>query len=293
MTLAYYDGAFVDKDDIKISPFDYGFARGMTLFEFTRLYGGKPFRLDDHIRRFQIGALAMGMQLPVTLGAITQAVHHLAAQNRFAHSAVKFYLTQGESRASTGFGFKGSADFTPHFMMIEEEVHPKHPEAPRGTDEHRRGIALKTVPFMRQIAEAKSINYAAGFIAARQLGDAFDEILYTNPDGTITETTTSNFFCVIDGVLCTPAQDMLKGVTRSVMLELARTNNISAAERDITSADLAHASEAFITGTFIEMLPVRRVDDIAFKATTDAPVYSALRKTFSTFIATTCHGAAA
>ena len=286
MPIAYLDGQFLDKSEIKISPIDYGFARGMTLFEFTRLYGGVPFRLEDHIRRFEKGAAFMGIPVPLSVAAITETVAHIAAQNTYPHSGMKFYLTMGECGKPGAFGFSACSDFTPHLMMIEEELKPLHPDAPRGLPLHQKGIALKTVPFARQIPEAKTINYAPGFIAARHLaGTAYDEILYCHPDGYVTETTASNFFCVIDGVLCTPKRGMLDGVTRGVMLELARQMNIPVSERDLTPDDLRGATEAFITGSFLEMLSARMVDDIIYDHTMDGPVFAALRQALTVLIA--------
>lgn len=289
MVLAYYDGQFIDKEQIKISPLDYGFARGVTLFEFTRIYGCIPFRLEDHIQRFENGAKAMGITLNMTADEMMKAVNRITWANKFPHSGIKFYLTMGECGKAGIYGFSTCDDFTPHMMMIEEEVHPQAPEAPRGTQYYERGVALKTVPFSRQISEAKSINYAAGFIASRKLaGTEYDEILYTHPDGYVTETTVSNFFCVIDGVLCTPVNQMLDGVTRKVMIELAQKLGIRVAVRDITVQELMQASEAFITGTFLEMMPVRMIDNISYIMTTNAPVFSKLRKAFTDYINEYC-----
>ena len=289
MPLAYLDGKFVDKAQVTISPLDYGFARGVTVFEYTRLYGSVPFRLAEHIQRFSRGADVLGIPVPASPKEIIEAVKKIATSNAYAHSGMKFYLTIGECGKPGSFGFKTCADFKPHFMIIEEEAHPVHPEAPRGLPLYQRGIALKTAPFARQIPEVKTINYAPGFVASRQLaGTDYDEILFLHPNGHVTETPTSNFFCVIDGALCTPGQDMLGGVTRTVMLELAEKLGIPTDTKNITLADLRRASEAFITGTFLEMLPVRMIDDISYTATMDAPVFAKLRKTFTTCIVDAC-----
>ena len=289
MALAYLDGKFVDKDQIKISPLDYGFARGVTVFEYTRLYGSVPFRLQEHIERFSRGAEFIGIPVPASPKEMTEAVQTIAASNAYAHSGMKFYLTIGECGKPGSFGFKTCSDFKPHLMMIEEEAHPIHPEAPRGLPLYQRGVALKTAPFARQIPEVKTINYAPGFVASRQLaGTNYDEILFLHPNGYVTETPTSNFFCVIDGALCAPGNDMLLGVTRTVMLELAQELGIPMLEKNITLADLRRASEAFITGTFLEMLPARMIDDISYSATMDAPVFAKLRKAFTACITDAC-----
>ncbi|MDE2029700.1 MAG: aminotransferase class IV family protein [Alphaproteobacteria bacterium] len=286
MPVAWRDGHFVETGDLKINVADYGFARGVTVFELTRAYGGVPFRFDDHLARFMRGAEILGIPLPVPAAEIPSIVGALTAKNSYAHSCVKFYLTAGECAAAGTFGFRDASGFTPHFMMIEDGFSSRHPDAPKGgLDLYRRGIALKTVPFARQIPEVKTVLYAPGFLAARALkGTDYDEILYVSPDGFITEATISNFFCVIDGTLCTPARGMLEGVTRKVVLELAQSLGIPAAEKDLAPADLSRATEAFITGSLIEMMPVRKVDETPYKTTVDGPVYSALRKAFTACI---------
>lgn len=289
MPVAYLDGKFVEQDQIRISPFDYGFARGMTLFEFTRVYGSVPFHLEEHVERFIQGAKFMDIPLSFSAADLAKAARAVTAKNNFAQSGIKFYLTIGECGKSGGFGFKQCADFTPHLMMIEEEVKPQHPEAPRGLELYRRGAALKTVPFARQTPEAKTINYAPGFIAARHLnGTDYDEILFLHPDGYATETTISNFFCVIDGALHTASRNMLLGVTRGILLNLAKELGIPVIEGDIPLQKLSRATEAFITGTFLEMCPVRKIDDIDFKQTMDAPVFAKLRQAFTAHIAEHC-----
>jgi branched-subunit amino acid aminotransferase/4-amino-4-deoxychorismate lyase len=289
MPLAYYDGEFVEKESIKISPFDYGFARGVTVFEFVRLYGGVPFRLDAHIKRFMRGAEAMAIPQPLYPYEIQKAVTHLATENKFPHSTIKFYLTIGECPAHSAFGFKHCQDFTPHLMMIEEVINTKHPDAPRGKEVHDLGITLKTVPFTRQMPHVKSVNYAAGFVTARALvGTEYDEILYQHTDGYVTETTTSNFFCVLDGVLVTPGRDLLNGTVRDVLLELAQKSGIRVAEKDVTMDDLRRASTAFITNTSTEMLSVRKIDNITYLATTNDPVYAKLRQALTACIKAEC-----
>lgn len=289
MVLAYYDGKLVEKESVKISPFDFGFARGMSLFEFSRIYGGIPFRLEDHIQRFAQGAKAMGMPMPLSAEQIFASAKEIISRNKFEHSGIKFYLTMGECGNTGGYGFKNGEGFTPHFMMIEEAMNYQHPEAPYGMAAHERGVALKPVPFSRQISEAKSINYSAGFTAVRNLrGTDFDEILYVHPQGYVTETTTSNFFCVIDGNLHTPAHEMLQGITKKVIFELANELKIPVIEKDLSLEELRFASEAFITGSFIEMMPVRQIEDITYPSTMDAPVFAKLRKAFTSYISTYC-----
>ena len=277
MPLAYQDGQFIDKKDLRISPADFGFSRGISVFELTRVYGGKPFRLSDHMDRFAAGAQTFGIACPLGETEIRAVVQRLITTNRYAHSVIKFYLTAGECASQTGIGFGSNSGFTPHLLIIEEEVSPQHIDAPRGLEMHQKGIALKSIPYARQLATLKSINYSAGFVAAREWAkEGWDEILFTH-DGFIAETTISNFFAVIDNTLCTPVHGMLHGITRKVILEEAGALGLPTAVRDIKLTELAHATEAFITGSFQEMMAVRKVDDYVMKTTNEGPFYSKLR----------------
>jgi branched-subunit amino acid aminotransferase/4-amino-4-deoxychorismate lyase len=289
MSLAFYDGQFVQASTIKISPLDFGFSRGVALFDFARIYGGIPFRLEDHIERMRRGAELLDLTLPYTSEEITKAVRHLSEKNRYAQSTVKFYLTAGEPAHVEGFGFGGYSEFTPHFMLLEDEVHPLDPSAPKGKEFHERGLKIKTVPFARDFALAKITFYLPGYLAARKLaGPECDEILFTHADGFVTETPTANFFCVIDGILCTPNHEMLYGVTRKVIIELAIHLGLPYAERKMTLADIGRASEAFLSNSYSEMMPIRKINDTAFATTTEGPIYKKLRSALTRYIEEYC-----
>lgn len=294
MTLAWQDGKFVDKNSIAISPSDFGFSRGIAVYEFGRVYGGVPFRLEDHLERLEDGAREFGIAFAWKREDIVAVARRLIAENKFPHSVIKFYLTAGEcAQPSTG-GLAACVDFTPHLFVMEDEVKPLHPEAPRGLEIYQRGVALKSVPFSREIPEVKSTNYAPGFCAVQKWArQGWDDVLFTHAEGFVTETTIGNFFAVIDGVLCTPDAEMLFGVTRKVLLELAPKAGIKTAERRILLPELARATEAFITGSFLEMLPVRKIDDHVLPATMEGPVFKKLRQTLSAAITESCRAAGA
>ena len=285
MSIAYTDGAFVPRAGIMVNPADFGFARGVALFELARVYGGVPFHLADHLDRLAHGAQMLGIPLPLALPELARVTQVVIARNALAHSAIKFYLTAGECRTPAWHNFADCRVFTPHLMVLEDEVRPEHPEAPYGVELYQRGQRLKTVPFERELPTIKSTNYMLGYYAAREYaGTEWDDILFTHRDGYITEATRSNFFCVLDGVLCTPRRGMLLGITRKVVLYLAGKLGIPVAERDLRPADLLQATEAFTTGSIAELHPVRALDDHILAATHDGPVYTKLRSAFTSYV---------
>jgi branched-chain amino acid aminotransferase len=281
MPIAYYDGQYVERDTIRIGLTDFGFARGVALFELARVYGGKPFYLMAHLQRLERGAKMLDLPLP-ELTELADIASQVIARNAYAHSAIKFYLTAGECDRPSGTSYNACESFRPHLIMFEDEVVPKHPAAPYGLEIYQSGQRLKVVPFDRDLPMLKTTNYLTGFYAARQVAGAdYDDILFTHRDGYITEATRSNFFCVIDDALVTPQRGMLLGITRHVILELAAQLGIKTIERNLFPADLAQASEAFTTGSIAELMPARSIDEYHLPTTMNGKIFAALRQAFS------------
>jgi branched-chain amino acid aminotransferase len=282
MPIAYYDGQYLERDTIRVNPADFGFARGVTLFELARVYGGKPFYLMAHLQRLERGAKLLDVPLPNDLTELADIANRVIASNAYPHSAIKFYLTAGECTQPSGTSYNACQGFTPHLMLLEDIVSFKHPEAPYGLELYQSGQRLKIVPYDRELPMLKTTNYLTGFYAARQVAGAnYDDILFTHRDGYITEATRSNFFCVIDDVLVTPQQGMLMGITRSIVLELAAQLGIKTIERDLFPADLTQATEAFTTGSIAELVPARSIDEYQLPTTMNGKIFMALRQAFS------------
>lgn len=284
MSLAYNDGAFVEKNTITISLNDFGFNRGLAFFETMRVYGGIPFHMDDHLVRMEQGASALGLTLPFDLPKIKDAVHRLCGHNKFAHSTIKFFLTAGECRIAP-LSLAQEHGFSPRLIIVEDEMRPEHPDAPYGLDLYKRGLCLKIMPYERALPQVKSISYLQAYYAAREAGTDWDDILFTHRDGYITEATRANFFCVINGILSTPHENILDGVTRKIVMDIAEEEGIPLALCRLTPADLAQSSEAFLTGSSIEMMPVRQIDSHILTTTMEGPVFSVLRKAYTRKIA--------
>jgi branched-chain amino acid aminotransferase len=284
MLMGWHNGAYCPRDQIRIHPADYGFARGVALFELGRVYHGRPFYLEAHLERLRHGAEFLGIPLNYSIADLAQIAEGVIARNHLPQSAIKFYLTMGQCGTSSP-NYAACADFSPQLMVLEDPVTQHHPEAPYGLEAYRRGQRLKIVPLERDMPMVKSTNYLAGFYAARQLaGTDWDDILFTHRDGFITEATKSNFFCAIDGVLVTPQRGMLLGITRHIVLQLAKQLGISTAERDLFPHELAEATEAFTTGSIAELVPASRIDDHILSTTMEGPVFKQLRKAFTAHI---------
>ncbi len=270
---------------------DFGFARGITVFELFRVYGRVPFRMAAHLNRLERGCALMGITLPVSRADLEQQIAMLMAEHSYPHSVVKIYVTAGECAAASGLSFAACADFAPQVFILEDAVKMQHPQAAYGLETYVRGQNLKTVEAIRELPDVKTANYGIGFVAAKRAGTAYDDVLFTTPQGHVTEATRSNFFAVLDGKLVTARSGMLDGITRSVVLELAADVGIATEVRDITVAELAGATEAFTSGSITEMVPVRSVNDVVLAGgddRTQTPVYKALREAFTALVAREC-----
>lgn len=270
-----------------VSLADYGFARGITVFELFRVYGGTPFRMEAHLKRLLHGAQTLGITMPLPLAQLEQNIHTLITTHGYAHSAVKIYLTAGEAAQSSGLSLAACKGFAPQLILMEDEVKPQHPLAPYGLEAYQRGQRLKTVPYIRELPSVKTANYGIAYYASRTNPEA-DDILFTTPEGLVTEATRSNFFAVINGKLLTPRANMLHGITRTVVLELATALGIPAAEADLTAADLTEATEAFTTGSVAELVPAGSINGQPLPTTMQGPVFSALRQAFTQTVQKEC-----
>lgn len=273
-----------------ISLTDFGFARGITVFELFRTYHGHPFRMEAHLNRMESGAARLGIIIPLTRAQVIQQVEALMTTHKFPHSTVKLYLTAGECASPSGMSLAACSGFAPQLVILEDAVTPLHPLAPYGLEAYQRGQAVQTVPHIRELPTVKTANYGIGFVAAKQHPEA-DDVLFTTPSGFVTEGTRSNFFAVINNTLVTARSGMLEGITRSVILDLAQELHIPVTERDYTPAELLTASEAFTTGSFSEMVPVRSIDGHTLPGAENrmhTPVYTRLRTAFSALTAREC-----
>ena len=292
MTTTYSLNGTLTTTKPTISMTDFGFARGITVFELFRTYHGHPFRMEAHLDRLESGAAQIGITIPLPRAQIIQQIQALMATHKYAHSTVKLYLTAGECASPSGLSLAACTSFAPQLIIMEDLVTPKNPVAPYGMEAYQRGQNLMTVNHIRELPTIKTANYGIGFVAARQVaGPEYDDVLFTTPDGHVTEATRSNFFAVINGTLTTARAGMLEGITRGVILDLATHLDIPVSVRDYTPAELLTATEAFTTGSIAEIVPVRSINGTILPGAENrmmTPVFAKLREAFSALLAEEC-----
>lgn len=251
--IAYLNGQFLPLDEAKISIEDRGFQFGDGVYEVIRAYGGTLFRLDDHLSRLERSAQAISIPVPLSNTAWESLIREGVKRSGYGECKVYIQLTRGV--APREHRFPGSA--SPTVVMTFREIHELDGSV------HQHGVPVVTLPDLRWArCSIKSVNLLANILAKQEANEAgaFEAVLVKN--GFVTEGASSNVCLVREGTIVTPAlsDSLLAGVTRAVVLELARKNGLTVDERDVREEELSQADELFLIGTTIEVVPVSRVN---------------------------------
>jgi branched-chain amino acid aminotransferase len=254
----YLDGEFVDENDAKISVFDHCVLYGDGVFEGIRLYQGCVFRLQDHIDRLWSSAKYIMLDIPITKAEMIDAVCETVRRNGLRDGYVRLVVTRG-------VGTLGLAPWKckrPTIFIIADTI-ALYPE-----EYYEKGLEIVTVPTRRSHVESlnprvKSCNYLNNILAKIEANNAgVLEALMLDQNGFVNECTGDNVFLVRKGQLVTPPVYLgaLRGITRGVVMDLARLEGIPVVEEPFTRFDVFDADECFLTGTAAEVIPVVTVD---------------------------------
>ncbi len=254
----YINGTLYDKDDAKISVYDHGLLYGDGVFEGMRSYGGKVFRLDEHLERLWSSAKAIWLEIPLTKDALAKAVNDTLAANNIKDGYIRLVVTRG---AGT-LGLDPNRCSHPQVIIITDKIE-LYPE-----DFYRNGLEIVTASTIRNNPAAlnpriKSLNYLNNILAKIEgLKAGCIEALMLNQKGEVAECTGDNIFLVREGVLQTPPLDagILEGITRDAIIEIARNAGIEVHEMPLTRHDVYIADECFLTGSAAEAIPVVKID---------------------------------
>jgi len=238
----YVNGHYVKEADAKISILDLAVLRGFGVFDYLRTYGGRPFHLWDHLLRLQYSAQHVGLSLPKTLSEIQEIIENLKKQDEVS---IKIILTGGVS--------------PDHFTLHQSNLIVfAYPPTPYPDSYYTEGIKVTTTRLSRPLPSSKTTQYAPAIVAMQQ-GKA-QEALYLNSQDEILEATTSNFFAFKDDTLYTcTSEEVLIGITLEVILRLC-ASHFPIERRALSTQDIPHMQEAFITASNKEVMPVVQID---------------------------------
>jgi branched-chain amino acid aminotransferase len=250
----WQDGALVPWRGATLHVLNHGLHYGGCVFEGARAYGGHVFELTRHNRRLHESAALLGFQIPFSVEGLDAATRLVVARN----GAGEAYVRTIAWRGSEEMGVSGRSARV-HVAICSWAMPAAVSQPPV--------LALAISRWARPApSTAPTAAKAAGLYMISTLAkqaaedEGFDDALLYDWRGLVAEATSSNLFLVIDGRLHTPVPEgFLDGITRSTVMELARKRGVDVIERHVPAADLARASEAFLTGTAIELVPVKRI----------------------------------
>lgn len=267
----YINGKIMRDDQAFISVNDLGFLRAYGVFDSIRTYGGRPFMLQEHLKRLERSSKLIGLALPKSRAEITAIVSKLLKKNGFKEAAIRIYVTGGETGNGITRNYKKAS-----LVILITDFH----DLPDSIFAH--GIKLLTTDYQRATPDAKTLEYThiIGLQRKKEKAGAF-EVLYV-PDGCVRETGTSNIFMVRKGVIITPKDKVLMGITRNFVIKLARKAGIKVIEREISLWEMTKADEVFITATNKDIVPVIQIDSQSIAKKKVGPVTQMLMERFRT-----------
>ncbi|MEM6470960.1 MAG: branched-chain-amino-acid transaminase [Planctomycetota bacterium] len=255
----YINGEYFDANDAKISVYDHGLLYGDGVFEGLRSYGGKVFRLQEHLERLVESAHVISLPLPITLEKLADDVNATLRLNQIDDGYIRLVVTRG----SGPLGLDPFKCSDPQVIIIADSItlYPEH--------FYENGLELVTASTIRNHPAAlspriKSLNYLNNILAKMEgLKAGCIETLMLNHKGEVAECTGDNIFLVKSGQLLTPPIEagILEGITRNAVIELARESGIEVKELPFTRHDVYVADECFLTGSAAEVIPAVRLDD--------------------------------
>ena len=257
--LLWLNGALIPKHEAKVSVFDAGFTMGDGVWEGLRLHRGALLFLDAHLDRLAAGAAQIALDIGMDRAALTDALYRTCAANGMRDGAhLRLMVTRGEKRAVNQD--PRNALGTPTVVIVAEYKLPS-------AEVQTKGLALATASircsgadiFDMRLNSHSRLNLIAALLEAIDAGA--DEALMLDPHGNVSSCNATNLFWVRDGELRTSSGAYcFNGVTRAHVIALARENAHRLRLGDFPLEDVHGADEAFVTGTFGGLTPVRSID---------------------------------
>jgi len=249
----YLNGDYLPESEAKVSVLDRGFLFGDGIYEVVPVFGGRLFRIGQHLDRLERSLAAVRIAPPLDRAGWTAMLEELVARNPGEDRSVYLQVTRGVARRDHAF----PADATPTVFAMVNPIPPPDPALLRD------GVAAVCTPDTRWArCDIKAITLLANILARQQAVEAGATEAILVRDGYATEGAASNLFVVADGVIATPPKDtsLLPGITRDLVVELAAEHGLPVMESAIPESSLHAAEEIWLTSSTKEILPVTLLD---------------------------------
>ena len=251
--LVYLNGEYLPLNEAKVSVLDRGFIFGDGVYEVIPAYGAKPLRFEHHMQRLQDSLDAVRITNPLSNTQWQEILNKLIAEMGSQDQYIYLHITRGVASRDHRF----PDDTKPTVFVMSSDLHPVDAAL------LKTGIAAVTLDDIRwQYCNIKAISLLPNILLRQQAVDkgAMEAILIRN--GNMTEGAASNVFIVNEGVIKTPpkGKKLLPGITRDLVVELAKSHNMVIEETSITEKEFLSADEIWLTSSTKEILPVTQIN---------------------------------
>jgi D-amino acid aminotransferase len=254
--IIYYNGKFLKESEVSLSPYNRGLHFGDGVFETLRVYSGRVFRLESHIKRLFKGLDVLGLENKADVCFLENVLKSLIGKNRLKDASIKLIAFREECP-----GLDPAPGLKACYLITSSPFDFKRKKY------CEKGISAAIVSIRRNLSSPhvfiKSLNFLENILGRREAHErGFDEAVFLNNNEMVTEGSISNLFIIKDSVLFTPpaAAGILKGITREVVFEIAETLGIKCCEEYFKADYMLTADEAFMTNSLMEIMPLREIE---------------------------------
>jgi branched-chain amino acid aminotransferase len=278
MSLIWINGQWHDRETATVSVYDHGLLYGDGVFEGMRVYGGRTFRLQEHLDRLYDSAQAIWMTVPISKEEMARVTEEGVARAKITEGYLRHVVTRGTG--DLGLDPRSCARPTVFIIFDAIRIWP--------AERYEKGLAMISagtpMPDRESLSpRVKSLNYLPHIMAKLEgIHAQMDEVLMLDRGGYVAEASGMNVFIAKRGVVTTPPAwtGVLRGVTRDIVLGLAADAGLTVREEPINRFDVYTADEAFLTGTAAEIAPIRSLDGRQIGAGPIGPVTRTLMDRF-------------
>jgi branched-chain amino acid aminotransferase len=278
----WLDGKWYDRETAAVSVYDHGLLYGDGVFEGIRIYGGRIFRLAEHLDRLYDSAHAIWLTIPISKEEMAAVTEEGVRRSGIKEGYIRHIVTRGVG----DLGLDPRKCGKPSIIIITDTIRLWPEEV------YENGLKVVTagtpIPQRESLSpRVKSLNYLAHILAKVEgIQAGADEVLMLDSAGTVAEGSGQNIFIVKNRRIVTPSAfaGILKGVTRDVVMELARDAGFEMTESLINRYDIYTADEAFFTGTASEIVGIRSLDGRNIGSGKPGPVTRDLRARFQALV---------
>ena len=273
----YLNGSFLPLAEARVSVMDRGFLFGDAVYEVIPVYGGRPFRLEQHLRRLESSLEAIRMTAPLSDAAWGAVLRRLIDQYPDRDLGVYLQVTRGNAERRD----HAIPEHTrPTVLAMANPIDAPDPAMAE------RGVSAVTLDDIRwELCHIKATTLLANVLLRQQARDrdAVEAILVR--DGEVTEGAASNLFIVSEGRVITPPKGphLLPGITRDLILELAAGAGLPHAEAPIGLGELERAEEIWLTSSTKEVLPVARLDGAPVGSGAPGPLWRGMAELYQAY----------